>query len=43
MRELVELAKSKGIDHINNMLENIGENEVLLALILATAKQEVSR
>lgn len=43
MRSLVELAKSKGIDHINNMLENIGENEVLLALILATAKQEVSR
>ena len=41
MRELVELAKSKGIDHINNMLENIGENEVLLALILATAKEEM--
>lgn len=43
MRSLVELAKSKGIDHINNMLENIGENEVLLALILATAKEEVTR
>lgn len=41
MRELIELAKSKGIDHINNMLENIGENEVLLALILATAKEEM--
>jgi hypothetical protein len=43
MRSLIDLAKSKGIDHINNMLENIGENEILLALILATAKQEVSR
>jgi hypothetical protein len=43
MRSLIELAKSKGIDHINNMLENIGENEVLLALILATAKQEVTK
>ena len=43
MRELIDLAKSKGIDHINEMLQNIGENEVLLALILATAKQEVSR
>ena len=43
MRELIDLAKSKGIDHINNMLENIGDNEVLLALILATAKQEVTR
>jgi hypothetical protein len=43
MRSLIELAKSKGIDHINNMLENIGENEVLLALILATAKEEVGR
>ena len=43
MRSLVELAKSKGIDHINEMLQNIGENEVLLALILATAKQDVSR
>jgi hypothetical protein len=43
MRSLIELAKSKGIDHINNMLENIGENEVLLALILATAKEEVTR
>lgn len=41
MRSLIELAKSKGIDHINNMLENIGENEVLLALILATAKEEM--
>ena len=41
MRSLVELAKSKGIDHINNMLENIGESEVLLALILATAKEEM--
>ena len=43
MRALVDLAKSKGIDHINEMLQNIGENEILLALILATAKQEVSR
>jgi len=43
MRELIDLAKSKGIDHINNMLENIGDNEVLLALILETAKQEVTR
>jgi hypothetical protein len=25
------------------MLENIGDNEILLALILATAKQEVTR
>jgi hypothetical protein len=43
MRSLIELAKSKGIDHINNMLENIGENEVLLALILATAKEDVMK
>lgn len=43
MRSLIELAKSKGIDHINNMLENIGDNEVLLALILATAKEEVMK
>lgn len=41
MRSLIELAKSKGIDHINNMLENIGDNEILLALILATAKEEM--
>lgn len=43
MRALIDLAKSKGIDHINEMLQNIGDNEVLLALILATAKQEVTR
>ena len=43
MRELIDLAKSKGIDHINSMLENIGDNEILLALILATAKEEVTR
>jgi len=42
MRELIELAKSKGIDHINEMLHNIPDNEVLLGLILATAKQEVT-
>jgi len=43
MRELIDLAKSKGIDHINEMLQNIGDNEILLALILATAKQEATR
>ena len=43
MRELIDLAKSKGIDHINAMLQDIPDNEVLLALILATAKQEVTR
>jgi len=42
MRELIEIAKSKGTDHINTMLENIPDNEVLLGLILATAKQEVT-
>ena len=41
MRSLIDLAKSKGIDHINNMLENIGDNEILLALILAAAKEEM--
>ena len=43
MRALVDLAKSKGIDHINEMLQNIGDNEILLALILTTAKQEATR
>ena len=39
MNELVLTAKDKGIDHINKMLDNLPECEVLLAIILAKARE----
>lgn len=42
MEDLVNLAKSKGIEHINYMLKRIPSSDVLMRLIYITAKEEVT-